>query len=143
LSVNAVSEGPTAHRLTFVYDGDRVQLTSNQTVSVKTPAPQQLNTPVHKDAFAATVRDTSGNVVYRRVEPNPMREDKEVFGPESLHRIPIDRSSGTFVVFVPHLTDDDVIELVRPARAEETAGAGSRVIGRFKLHGHEGHGGNG
>lgn len=126
--------GGRALRLTFRYEGDRVELVSSQPVEMLLPPSHPVDEGEGRSGFWITLRAADGRPVYRRVMHSPIRADVEVFSPEpeeNIRRVPVDRPSGTFVVLVPDVEEARVLTL---HDSERRALAGpAREIARFEL----------
>ncbi len=110
-----------ALRMTFRYDGDKLELVSSQRVEMILPQSHPLDAPESPATFSFAVRDAAGRRLYRRLINPPIQTDAEVFHPDgSIRRVPIDRPSGTFVLLVPDVPEGDSLVLVGPRPGADT-----------------------
>ena|ERR1700686_614940 len=137
-SLSSASESKKAVRLTFSYDGDRVQLISKQSVEMTLPPSDPIQNYEGHKGFWAELKDKQDQTLYRRVMHNPMSNDVEVFSndPEqSVSRHPVEAQKGVFVVVVPDTDEGHAVTLSsstgsgQPALAMQPASE----IARFQL----------
>ena len=136
-------EPKAAVRLVFSYEGTAVRLESRQRLETVTPPSDPIERPENETGFWIELRDAKGNLLHRRVMPDPTRADAEVFSDDaerSIARIPVDNPRGAFTALVPDLPGADHVALVSSAprkrgilrrrrrRAKRTE------IARFDLH---------
>jgi hypothetical protein len=103
-----------ALRLTFSYDGERVELVSRQRVQMTLPASHPLDEGEGQSGFWFTLRAEDGRPLYRRVSQSPIRVDAEVFSPEptqNIQRVAIAHPRGRFVLLVPDITEARTLTL--------------------------------
>ena len=131
-----------AVRLTFSFGLDGVQLIDRQVVDKRVPPPDELPPELDATTIAAEVRSATGDASFRRVVPQAIPVDVEVFSPDGApHRDPTPPSRGVFTVLVPD--DPAGVEVVLLARErvsfDKPAQEGGRPIeyGRFSLRGDE------
>ena len=126
-----------ARRLTFSYEGDQVELVSEQSVDMTTPPHDEIEGPEERTGFLLELRDARDNVVYRKVMHNPIQPDVEAFSPdpaEPIHRRQVDTPQGTFVVLVPDLPEAEHVSLhSSPAQPGPPAARPLRELKRFRL----------
>jgi len=128
--------GGRALRLTFRYEGDRVELVSSQPVEMLLPPSHAVDEGEGQSGFWFTLRAADDRPVYRRVTHSPIRRDVEVFSPEpgeNIRRVPVDRPSGTFVLLVPDVEDARVLTLHDSAGEARALAGPAREIARFEL----------
>lgn len=125
-------------RLTFSYDGDRIELVSRQRVQMILPASHPLDDGEGQSGFWFTVRAEDGRPLYRRATEPPIRVDAEVFSTEptqNIQRIAVSRPRGTFVLLVPDLPAARTLTLhmhpIEPGAQAQRA----REIARFPMGG--------
>ena len=110
--------GPV-RRLTFEYDGDSVQLVSEQHVRMIVPPSQPVEHAPSPNALAVVMRDAKEQPVYQFAHTSPLRHDAEVFGDDPYgkpQRVAVERPKGTFVLLVPDVPGAQTLELVAPPR---------------------------
>jgi hypothetical protein len=93
-----------AIRLTFAYDGDKVQLVSQQPIEMVVPPSAPVTGFAAQKGFWAELKDANNKTLYRQVMHNPIRGDVEVFSDDpakSVARQPVPGRKGVFVVLVP------------------------------------------
>ena len=131
--------GSRALRLTFRYEGDRIELVSRQPVEMTLPPSHPLEEAEGQSGFWFTVRGRDGQPLYRRVMHPPIRTDAEVFSPQptqNIKRVPVSRPSGTFVLVVPDLEAAETVTLHMHPLEPEAQALPAREIGRFELREH-------
>lgn len=115
--------GPV-RRMTFSYNGDKIELVSEQHVQMILPPSQPVEQLDSLAGFHVVLRNQQDQAVYRATRTNPIRHDAEVFnepGTErSVHRVPVERPKGTFVVLVPDVPGATALEFLGHPRS--TAG---------------------
>jgi hypothetical protein len=124
------------HRLTFDYDGDQISLVSDQVVNMISPPGHSLDESEASADFSVIVRDTANRALYRFTGPSPVGNDAEVFSDDpsdSLHRVPVRKRRGTFVVLVPDLEGATSVELVGQSLDRFRGLSGPRPAARFPL----------
>jgi hypothetical protein len=123
-------------RLTFSYEGDRVELVSRQRVQMTLPPSHLLDEGEDQSGFWFTVRAEDGRPLYRRVIQSPIRVDAEVFSPQpsqNIHRVAIAHPRGTFVLLVPDIAAARTLTLhMHPVQPDAQARP-AREIARFPL----------
>jgi hypothetical protein len=104
---------PRAVRLTFTYEGDEVRLVNQRSLEMIAPPTDELSG--QEQGFWVEVRDDRDETLHRLVMQDPLRRDVEVFSPgaeQSVYRVPVEESSGIFVVVVPDLEEADHVALM-------------------------------
>jgi hypothetical protein len=127
-SVQPSAESPTAMRLTFSYQGDRVKLVSQQPVEMTVPPSDPLKGYEQHKGFWAELKSDQDKTLFRRVLHNPTRNDAEVFSddPEqSISRAPAPKRKGVFVVVVPHTEEGREVTLSRSSGNPDIEAAGA------------------
>lgn len=133
-----------AVRLTFSYDGDNVQLVSQQPVEMTVPPSDPVEGYEQHKGFWAELKDKKDTTLYRRVMHNPTRNDAEVFSDDpqqGVSRQPAPDRKGVFVVVVPDTDEGHAVTLsssLAPARGQaqgirSLAHQPASEIARFKL----------
>jgi hypothetical protein len=123
-------------RLTFAYDGVQVNLVSQQTVQMITPAPTTAPPQPGQSGFWAELRDANDQPVCFRVLHDPFRAVTEAYspGPKSVIR-PREavRRQGTFVVLLPEVPEARSIVLFGSPPDATSPGQPARELARFPL----------
>ena len=126
-----------ALRLTFEYEGSDVKLVSSQKIEMILPPTHPLEGGDEETGFWFTLSDAAGKAVYRRVVHNPIPLDKEVFSNDpknpSVHRAPVEKPKGTFVLLVPDIPQAQTLQLFsHPLKVTGRADT-AREFARFNL----------
>ena len=103
-----------AVRLTFSYDGDNVELISQQPVEMTVPPSDPVEGYAEHKGFWAELKDKKDVTLYRRVMHNPTRNDAEVFSDDPNQRISRQAApdrKGVFVVVVPDTEEGHEVTL--------------------------------
>ena len=103
-----------AVRLIFSYDGNDVQLVSQQPVEMVLPASDPVSGHEGQKGFWAELKDQKNQTLFRRVMHNPMSGDVESFSndpTQTVTRHPVPSSKGVFVVLVPDTEEGHAITL--------------------------------
>jgi hypothetical protein len=131
-----MSDGRGAFRLTFSYEGRRLELVDVQEVDAVVPEPPASE---HGRAgYWLELNDGGGRSVFRRVLHEPVGESVEVFSddPERpFQRATVEKPAGTFQVMVPAVDEGEVSILhveSKSAKRKKDADRG-RELGRFKV----------
>jgi len=104
LSADQMRQWRRTLRLTFSYEGDKVELTDRRSVDMIPPAPNTALPDLDEAGFWYVVRDDKREIFYYRVISNPMPLSYEVFSPageQSVTNINRARARGTFEILVP------------------------------------------
>lgn len=124
-------ESNKATRLTFSYDGDDVELLSQQRIEMIVSSSDAVKGYGTHKGFWAELRSGSDKTLYRTVMHNPTKNDAEVF-PESpgegISREPAPKRKGVFVVVVPDVDKGEEVILCRSAPATKGPTRGLRVL---------------
>ncbi|HEX2222392.1 MAG TPA: hypothetical protein VHK06_07685 [Candidatus Limnocylindria bacterium] len=131
-----------ATRLTFAYDASGIRLIDRQPISRPAPPADEAPAQLTASDIVAELRTAADAATYRRVLPQAIRRDVEVFDPAlpgGVRRDPSPPAAGVFTVIVPEdPAADEVVLLGReepadvPGMADE-AGARPVEVGRFRL----------
>jgi hypothetical protein len=101
-----VGEPPqSALRLTFAYSGDSIRLVASRAVDMLVPPSDPVDGYQGQTGFWAELRDSTGNVIYRRVMHDPISSYHEVHslpGTPPTHT-PVRNREGVFEIVVPAL----------------------------------------
>lgn len=123
-----------ALRLTFAYEGHKVDLVGVEPVDAVAPEPPP--SPRGRAGFWLEVSGRGGKPVFRRVLRDPLGESVEVpTGDEagSFERADVEDPAGTFHVMVPDVEEGEVALFhVDPGREKHEDERG-RELGRFDL----------
>jgi hypothetical protein len=120
------AEGNRAIRLLVEYDASGFKVRDRWQIETLAPPSHPLQVPRATGGFWVELRDAKNNVVYRRVMPNPVQTEVEVFDPElGPHRQPTDATNGSFTVLVPDIPEAEQLAFVSsssdPARRQNAA----------------------
>jgi hypothetical protein len=114
-------------RVTFSYDGPKLEIVSVQRVAMRTPAPAATAPQVNQTGYWLEVRDGNGVLLYHRPIHDPTRRHIESFGDapgKPMRRHPATDTKGEFEVLVPDLPGAQTFRLHGPGEsAAKTAGA--------------------
>jgi hypothetical protein len=137
---------PRAVRLTIAYRGEQLELISQQSVAMKTPPSDPVESFAERTGFWVDLKDERDQTLYRRVMHDPIRQDVEVFSPgpeQTIQRAPVADPQGVFSVVLPEIEAAQAVSLIgSPPRtagpalgveAERTEPARAREIARFEL----------
>jgi len=122
-------------RLIFIYEGDKIRLESQQSVTMIPPAPTTKRSQEKQSGFWYELHDKDGQPVYYRVVQNPIRLDVEVFdvpGKEII-RQPVEYPRGTFELLVPDTNEARELVLFSSPLEPKATGEPAREIARFIL----------
>jgi hypothetical protein len=104
LSADQVRQWRRTLRLTFSYEGDKIELIDRRSVEMIPPAPNTALPDADQTGFWFVVRDDKREVFYYRVIRNPMSQSSEVFvpaGEQTIANVNRERPRGTFEILVP------------------------------------------
>jgi hypothetical protein len=136
-SVLPVQPGPVkAVRLLLSFEGEGVNLLSQQSVEMTLPPSEQDGGAEGQRGFWYELRDEQNRPLYRRVMHNPMREDVEVFSDDpkqSVSRQIVPNRKGVFAVLVPDVEAGHTVALVGSPLRVDVANQPAREIARFTL----------
>ena len=151
MAENETPERPRSVRLTIAYDGDRMEMVSQQSVAMKAPPsdPVESAPAAAMDAgptgFWVDLKDEQDQTLYRRVLHDPVPRHVEAFSPDprqTVQRVPvpITESRGVFSVVLPEIEAAQAVSLIGPPPQPTGPGAlaeegpqPSREIARFDL----------
>jgi hypothetical protein len=125
-----------AIRMIFSFDGEHVQLVSQQSVEMVIPPSDAVEGGEGLKGFWYDLRDAKDRPLYRRVMHNPMREDVEVFSDDpkqSVSRQVVPNRKGVFVVVVPDTDEGHAVTLSSSPRRVKLAHQPAKEIARFTL----------
>lgn len=114
-----------AVRLIFSYDGDDVQLISQQAVEMTLPPSDPVRGHEGQNGFWAELKDEKDQTLFRRVIQSPMSGDVEVFSNDpnqTIARQPDPAPKGVFVVVVPDTEEGHAVTL------SSSTGSGQRAL---------------
>jgi hypothetical protein len=124
---------PRALRLTFSYEGDRVELVDRREVEMTVPASSDLERYEQRSGSWVELRATDGRPLYRRVLDRIIPTDVEIVpeaegGPFTRALLPDRR--GTFDVLVPVLDEAESLAVLTsaPTREVDAAKIAARAV---------------
>ncbi|HEX8052628.1 MAG TPA: hypothetical protein VF517_06520 [Thermoleophilaceae bacterium] len=131
-----MAEGQGSLRLTFSYEGRRVELQSVEPVDAVAPAPPV--SPRGTAGFALEVHGRGGTVLFKRMLDEPFGESVEVPAgdrdPERpFERAAVENPSGTFIVMVPALAAGAEVALFDRRGDKRRGAAHDEPVARFEL----------
>jgi hypothetical protein len=114
-----------ALRLTFAYEGTKVELVSKLAVEMIAPPSDRTDEYEDHAGFWIELRDPDDRLLYRRIMHNPIQTDREAPSGDPdrpFTRVRTDQKQGTFTIIVPDLEQAQDLNLVgspaeRPAAA--------------------------
>ena len=125
-----------AVRLIFSFDGEHIQLVSQQSVDMTVPPSDPLHESAGRKGFWYELHDAQDRPLYRRVMHNPMGDDVEAFSDDpkqTISRHPRPNRKGVFVVVVPDTTEGHTVTLSSSPRRVQRAHQPATEIARFAL----------
>ncbi len=135
-----------AVRLTIAYKGDQMELISQQSVTMRVPPSDSVESFAERTGFWVDLKDEQDQTLYRRVMHDPVRRDAEVFSPDPeqpIYRTPVAEAQGVFSLVLPQIEAAQAVSLIgsRPRNAEKGTAAEiegaeparAREIARFEL----------
>jgi hypothetical protein len=130
----------SSQRITFRYEGQRVELADREVVQMISPPPvAPLPQAGEHSGFWIEVHDAEGRVVFHRVLHNPIPIYVEEHLPDkTIRAVPGAPGSGTFEVLIPDMPEAETIVLVSSPLEWELAGEPARELARFRLAGDQG-----
>jgi hypothetical protein len=131
----AASQPGPVRRLTFRYDGDRIELVSDQTVTMTVPRPQPADVAPPHGALSLVMRDDQDQPLAQVTHVSPIAHDAEVFAPpgESPQRVPVAQPKGAFTILVPDVPGAQKIELIGPPLKPDAHLEPPQHLGTFPL----------
>ncbi|MFZ5779660.1 MAG: hypothetical protein ACOY4R_05575 [Pseudomonadota bacterium] len=112
--------GPSAWRLTFSYNGENIELMSQEHVEMTAPP----SDPEDAGGVHLEVRDAGDRVVWRKRIRDPIIRDRAVFSPdpgEPIRRVDMPEPQGAFQVVVPDLPGAETFVLQGQPSSPATA----------------------
>lgn len=124
--------GPYTLRITFAYDGPRLEIAGVQRVAMRAPASLEPPEQENRSGHWLEVRDANGALIYHRPIHDPRGDHVESYGSAPGH--PMRRHEGTaargeFEVLVPDLPNAASFRLHGPSAAS-AAGHQARLTAR-------------
>jgi hypothetical protein len=126
--MNAADTNSYTHtlRITFSYDGPKLEIIGVQRVAMRAPAPATITPQIDQTGYWLEVRDGDGRLLYHRSIHDPTHRHIESYGdapgPMRLH--PATATKGEFEVLVPDLPSAKTFRVHGPRdSAAETSGA--------------------
>jgi len=123
-------------RLVFSYEGRDVNLVSRQSVEMKSPVSDELQTREGQPGFWYELRDGQGRTLYRRITQNPIRYSAEVRSDDRTRPLEWQRKSeakGTFVLHVPELEQARFLLVFSSPLEPAESGKPATEFARFDL----------
>lgn len=111
-------------RVTFSYDGSKLEITRVQRVAMRAPAPASTPPQESQAGYWFEVRDDKGALIYHRPIHDPMRSDIESFGDapgQPIRRHPARTAKGEFELLIPDLPGAQTFRLHGPTSSEARA----------------------
>lgn len=150
MAENETPERPRAVRLTIAYNGDRMEMVSQQSVAMKAPPsdPVESTAAAAEDAaeptgFWVDLKDGQDQTLYRRVLHDPIPRHAEAFSPDprqTVQRVSVAEPRGVFSVVLPDIGAAQAVSLMGPplqpagpAVLAEEGPQPAREIARFDL----------
>jgi len=131
---------PRALRLTFTYEGEKVNLVERQPIEKRVRATDPILKEGEASQFSGfwiELRDAENQTIYRRVLHDPIQSSVEVPSDDpnrSFERHTVENPRGTFFVIIPDLDQADSIVIFNsPLDPEFEGRAGAREIARMDL----------
>ena len=120
--MNAADTNSYTHtlRITFSYDGPKLDISSVQRVAMRAPAPAETTPQTNQTGYWLEVRDGNGVLLYHRPIHDPTRRHIESFGDapgKPMRRHPATDTKGEFEVLVPDLPSAQTCRLHGPGEA--------------------------
>jgi len=110
-------------RITFAYDGPKLEIIRVQRVAMRAPAPA-TTLQKNQSGYWLEVRDGSGQLLYHRPIHDPMRQHIESFGEspgKPMRRYAATVTKGEFEVLVPDLPGAQTFRLHGPTESAAKA----------------------
>jgi hypothetical protein len=105
----------SAVRLTFSYEGNKIDLISKQKIKKRLPVPPRLGIQKEQTpGFWLELSNDNKRLLYRQIMDNPIRIDTEVFSEnpnESITRHELADPKGTFSMVIPDIPDARNLDL--------------------------------
>ena len=111
---NKTDKKNKAVRLTFSYQGDKINLISRQSVEKLITIPPESKNPEYISETWFELSDSKRNVIHRQNLNNLIRKDMEVFSDDpnnSISRHKVDEIKGTFSILVPDVSEADSLDI--------------------------------
>jgi hypothetical protein len=125
-----------AIRLLVEYDESGFTIRESWELETLAPASHAREVPRATSGFWVELRDGKNNVLYRRVMPDPVQTEVEVFDPEmGVHRQEVDAPRGSFTVLVPDLPEAEQIAFVGSPRDPAKRQNAARQVAAMPLRG--------
>ncbi len=110
-----LTNSDSAVRLTFSYEGNRIDLISKQKIQKRLPG--RISPDIQKGqtrGFWLELSNDNRRLLYRQIIDNPIRIDTEVFSEnpnESITRHQLVDIKGTFSIVIPNIPDARSLDL--------------------------------
>lgn len=134
----STAEQAYAHtlRLTFSYEGSKVQLVSKQSLEMVPPPSDPITEQDEMTGFWYEVRDAENQPLYRRAVHNPIKFAVELPSgnpEESFSWERVSEPSGSFVLLMPDLDQAQSLILFSSPLEPENAAAAASKLASFEL----------
>jgi hypothetical protein len=152
MAENETPKRPRAVRLTIAYNGDQMEMVSQQSVAMKAPPSDPVESTAAVTAGAADAAEPTGfwvdlkddqdQTLYRRTLHDPIPRHVEAFSPDprqTVQRVPVDEPRGVFSVVLPEIEAAQAVSLMGPPLQPAEGGLAmeqaepAREIARFDL----------
>jgi hypothetical protein len=108
-------------RITFSYDGPKLEIIRVQRVAMRAPAPATMTPQINQTGYWLEVRNGNGKLLYHRPIHDPTNRHIESFGDapgKPMHLHPATATKGEFEVLVPDLPSAQTFRLLGPILAK-------------------------
>ena len=129
-------EEPRAIRLTFTYEGGRVEILSQQKVAMLSPPSDALNYNKKSSGFWYEVHDSKGRPLFRRIIQNPIQQAVEVRSDDRDRPLTwqeVEKATGQFVLVIPDLEKASHLVLFSSPLEIKKTGQPARPMAQFPL----------
>jgi hypothetical protein len=123
-------------RLTFSYEGAKVQLISQQSIEMTPPPPDPAPLQTSQSGFWYELRDESDRILYQRSVHNPIQFERTVYSndPEiPMRKINVENPQGVFELLAPDIKEAQTIVLFSSPIDPELAANPATELARFEL----------
>ncbi len=110
-------------RITFAYDGEKLDIASVARVAMRAPAPTTPPPNESQVGYWLELRDASGTLLYHRPLHDPIRQDVELFGDkpgDPIRRVPGRHPKGEFEVLISRPARGSRIHIARTAQRQSS-----------------------
>ena len=124
-----------AVRLIFAYDGDNIELVSQQPVNMMVPDSDEINDKVSLNGAWLELKNNKNKTIHQQILHDAFRYDTEVFSDDpkvSVSRIPASNPKGAFTVLIPDVEDAQSVSLMSSLGSPNSL-AVTRELKNFQL----------